>query len=344
MRFHALMLLRDESDILQEALTHLLTWADAIYVYDLGSLDNSWEIVQDFASRDRRVVPWMKRNTIFGDQIRSDLFEAYRDRFRDGDWIVRADADEFYEIAPPDFVRQRLRPHESAIYLSWYYFRLSGVEVSEYEAGIRNLVEEREKSIFERRPYFKIPDYAEPRLFRYRSTMQWPAVGASFPFNAGLVARERIPIRHYPHRDPAQMELRFELRAAMMSLGSNAGPHWRSSDWRSDVLDTDPVTGRLIENNNGSGLRAATGHTHGDVFFWDGSSLLPTVEATTARHLARGARRLSQRVIHRVALPVLDRYRPGHSGSFERATIPDTIQLELKRRREVTLAKYNLVA
>jgi len=58
------MMVRDEEDILPQTLAHILTWCDALYVYDLGSTDRTWEIVQDFAKRDSRIVPYGRRPTI----------------------------------------------------------------------------------------------------------------------------------------------------------------------------------------------------------------------------------------------------------------------------------------
>ena len=135
MAFHGLMLVRDEGDIISETLDQLLTWIDGVYILDLGSRDNTWEIVQDFARRDSRVVPWFSRPTVFADWLRGMLFDHFRDRFRPGDWVIRTDADEIYHVAPPKFVKERLRPLDTAVHLQWYFFRLTRLEVAAYESG-----------------------------------------------------------------------------------------------------------------------------------------------------------------------------------------------------------------
>ena len=58
MRFHGLMLLRDEIDIIAQNLSHLLSWIDSLYILDMGSVDGTWDIVQDFARKDSRIVPF----------------------------------------------------------------------------------------------------------------------------------------------------------------------------------------------------------------------------------------------------------------------------------------------
>ena len=54
-------------------------WADAIYVFDTGSVDETWEIVQDFAARDKRVVPIRKEPVFFSEtRLRGYMFHVAR--------------------------------------------------------------------------------------------------------------------------------------------------------------------------------------------------------------------------------------------------------------------------
>jgi hypothetical protein len=124
------------------------------------------------------------------------------------------DADEFYHVPPPRFVKERVQPGETALFLQWYFFRLTRSEVNRYESREIDIIQERKLPIQDRRRFYKISDYSEPRFFRYRPSVRWPHT-VSFPFNAGYLARERLPIRHYPNRDPLQMEARYRLRADM---------------------------------------------------------------------------------------------------------------------------------
>src|SRR5216684_3039980 len=224
MMFHALLPVRDEADIIGQCLTHLLTWADAIYVFDTGSVDESWEIVQGFASREKRVIP-LKKDPVFysENRVRGWIFNWARSRMRDGDWFLRVDQDEFHHIPPPVFVKTHMQPHETVAYHQYYDFRLTESEVRAWEAGEETLAD-RLRPIEERRRWFTPSVYSEPRLCRYRSAMQWPPT-VSFPYNAGFVARARLPIRHYPHCDPIQLERRCRLRAIMMADAQNRS-HW----------------------------------------------------------------------------------------------------------------------
>ena len=81
-------------------------------------------------------------------------------------------------------------------------------------------------------------------MFRYRRHISWNAPGA-FPRNAGYVARERISIRHYPHRDPEQMERRHRLRAGMLKLNGGPFAHWKLEDQINDLLK---MVSQLLED------------------------------------------------------------------------------------------------
>jgi hypothetical protein len=304
------MLLRDEDDVIADCLTHLLTWIDGLLILDLGSVDKTWDIVNDFAARDKRIIPWIHKPIIYNDNLRSMMFDHFRTRFRNGDWVLRLDADEFYHVTPPDFVKQRLGALETAVSLQWYFFRLTTGEVADYESGKVDLMEDRKRSITDRRRFYKISEYAEPRMFKYRRTVQWPEF-ISFPYNAGFVARERIPIRHYPHRDPLQMERRVKLRAAMMKLKAHAGKHWKIDDWRKEIVD---ATGQSIATQTREGIAGERGIDTGALLEWKPGT--PLAERPLYNHTKPFGRRVMQRLIHPLLLPLLDRRKPAFNKSF----------------------------
>ena len=292
MNFHALLPVRDEGDIIRQCLEHLLTWADAVYVFDTGSVDDTWEIVQDVASTDKRVIPIRKEPVYFAEtSLRGYMFNWARKYMQDGDWFLRVDADEFHHIPPPEFVKTHLRQHETIVYHQYYDFQLTQAEAQAWERGDETL-EDRKRPIEERRCYFIPSYYSEPRLCCYRSTMQWP-ITCSFPINAGFLAKERLPIRHYPHRDPVQLERRYRLRTIMMADETNRKNwtqpelhHWSEADWR-----------KFIVNNDSSELQ-----------YWEPGRDLPRYQFTN--HLKPLHIRFVQRLVHASLLPILDRTRP----------------------------------
>ena len=304
MRFHVLLPVRDEADIIAQSLQHLLLWADAVYVFDTGSLDETWDLVHEFASIDQRVIPLKKESVFFSDKrLRGWIFDQARRRMRAGDWFVRADADEFHHVLPPEFVRTRMRRHETVACHQYYDFRLTYSEAKVWERG-KETWADRKRPIEERRRWFTIGSYTEPRLCRYRESMQWPEA-VSFPYNAGYVATTRLPIRHYPHRDPAQLARRCRLRAMMMADPDNVcNRHWAEADWRRQVVPDDLP-----------GLQ-----------YWQPGTELPDPHFTN--HVALMPKRTLQRVVHAWCLPLLDYFRAGYKPEQG----PRAIPLELRRK------------
>lgn len=313
-KFICLLPVRDEADIVGQCLDQLLTWSDEIFVFDTGSVDDTWEVIQDRAARDRRVVPLRKDPVYFNDTVvRGWMFHQARGSMRTGDWFLRVDADEFHHIPPPEFVASRLRPHETIVYHQYYNFVLLQREVDDWEAG-RETLADRMRPIAERRQWYTVSEYSEPRLCRYRDSMRWsPRV--SFPYNAGYLAVARLPIRHYPHRDPVQLQRRCRLRAVMMADRENRSNwtidyhYWEARDWTT-----------FITRNEETGLRE-----------WYPGINLPEVHET--QHLAKGFRRVAQRVVHATCLPVLDRLRPG----WPKDATPKKISPEVVRLLETEL-------
>jgi hypothetical protein len=212
-----------------------------------------------------------------------------------------------------------MRPHETIAYHQYYDFKLTESEVVAWQAGQETLAD-RARPIEDRRRWFTPSVYSEPRLCKYRSTMQWPPT-VSFPFNAGFVAKERLPIRHYPHRDPAQLNRRCRLRAIMMADRENRSNwsrpelhHWAEKEWR-----------RFITPDDSPGLH-----------FWQEGSKLP--DFGFVNHMRKPHIRSVQRMIHANLLPLLDSHRAKWPVDGYPQQIPD----ELSRRLAEELSASGL--
>jgi hypothetical protein len=230
-----MMLVRDEGDIIAQTLTHLLTWCNEVHVIDLGSADDTWDIVHDFSHRDRRVRAILREECVYHRALRAWMYDLCRSRFRRGDWVCRADADEFYHIPPPEFISTRLSRHESRIVTAHYDFHMTRSELRAWEEG-RETIADRAMPIEERRRHFFYTNHPERRLWRYRPGLRWSAAHCDPP-TAGLTACARIPVRHYPSRDPEQLRTRLRNRADAHAAGHVVGHHWSETDWRAFIID-----------------------------------------------------------------------------------------------------------
>ncbi|VEP12244.1 conserved hypothetical protein [Hyella patelloides LEGE 07179] len=317
MKFHALLPVRDEADIIRQCLEHLLTWCNAIYVFDTGSVDNTWEIVREIASNDSRVITICKEPVYYCEtKLRGYMFHYARQYMEHGDWFLRVDADEFHHVPPPEFIKTQLRPHETIVYHQYYDFCLTTEEVAAWERGAET-IKDRQKPIAERRRYFIPSVYSEPRMCRYRSTMQWP-INCSFPVNAGFVAQKRLPIRHYPNRDPLQLERRCRLRAIMMADKTNRSNwtqpeqhHWSQGDWQKFIVDSnDP-----------------------QLQYWETNTELPVINNTN--HLKPPHIRIVQRLVHSFCLPMLDRQRPSFPDDARPQPISEAVNQTLIKELQI---------
>lgn len=307
MRIHAISLIRDEADIVAQVLRDAATWCDHIYVYDTGSTDGSWEIVQELARDLKQIVPYKRENVWFDDGLGSVVFNHYRSEAEDGDWFVRLNADEFYPVRPNHFIKERLRQIESIIYNQVYEFKLTFEEVEGYSSEA-SIIADRQRPIQERRRFFIPLRYSEPRLFRYRRGMCWlPTLPG--PFNSGFVARERIPVQHYPHRDPIQMRRRFHLRNIMRRdirlRNPSAIAHWDITNWEEELVKS--ADERLM--------------------LWRPNSPLPSIQ--WLNHIAPSWKRSLQWMLYRTCVRAFDALRPAFPRQFAPAPLPMDIIREL---------------
>lgn len=221
---HALLLVRDEADIIAQSLDHLLSWAAGVYILDTGSTDGTWEIISQRAVREPRIATPARTDALFNCGLRARLFNTHRHRFRRGDWIARVDADEFYHVNPREFIRDHVRDHEGRIAIWQYLFVVTRREAADWKRGLETPAD-RARPIDERRRFFLPDPFPEQRFFRYRPTMRWIAPRPD-PANPGPMAVERIPVLHYRFRDPDQMRARARLRRQVASRSPSVGRHW----------------------------------------------------------------------------------------------------------------------
>ena len=232
MRIHGLCLVKNEADILRQGLRAARAWCDAVYIFDNGSTDGTWELVQALARDDPAIVPWKQSNVPFRDGLRAEIFHAFAERARPGDWWARLDPDEFYVDDPRAFLARVPRSEGCVWYASvCYYF--STEEARRYHADPAQFADD--VPITEKcRHYFN--HWSEIRFVRYEAMEPWEGIKG---WPEGLASRvrshqRRIVCRHFPYRSPTQIERRVATRAAS-ALSGNAFRHEAVKDWRANI-------------------------------------------------------------------------------------------------------------
>ena len=233
MKIHALCVVKNEIDIIEQGLAAALPWADAIYVLDNGSSDGSWEAVRRLADEEPKVVAWKQDPSPFSDGLRRKIFLEFADQATRGDWWARLDADEFYIDDPRQFLSNVPSADGCVWYASLSYY-FSSEEAERYRDNPAQFADD--VPVLERcRHYFN--HWSEPRFMRHEVMTPWEA-DTGWPEGIDNQIRHhprRIRCRHFAYRSPSQIERRLATRIGS-ATPSGAFSHEALQNW-SDMVN-----------------------------------------------------------------------------------------------------------
>ncbi len=241
-RIHAICLVKNEGDVIAQTLRYASNFCSKIYVFDTGSIDDSWHQVQKSASEI--VVPFRQEAVPFSDGLRAQVFNAVRDRLEIGDWLYILDADEFLAEDPRKAIAVAEQEGSQQINTAQYNFHFTDVDWQQSQKGL----DSRDRPITQRRRYYRFTNI-EQRLFRIDADLTWSEStnaanphGCMTPKGTKKLKKcsYRIPNCHYQYRDPEQMQLRLKTRRAARESNQHNFIHYQS-------LDTDMNWQRYIE-------------------------------------------------------------------------------------------------
>ena len=206
MRIFGIMVLKNESDVIESTLRAAAAWVDRVFILDNGSTDGTWDILQELASE--QIVPWKQDFRPFHNTMRAEVFEAFRGEAEPGDWWChRMDADEFYVEDPRAFLAGVPRGHH-VVYKRSIEYVLTPEDVEEYEFT-GDFARDRDKI-----RYFRPVAHVERRFFKYRRRFSWPT-HVETPRHMGVAYPKPITVRHFPRRSPQQIQRRLDARHAV---------------------------------------------------------------------------------------------------------------------------------
>ena len=242
MRLHGICIVKNEGDIMRLFLEEASRWFDAVYVYDTGSTDDTWEKVLSVARTNPKVVPFAKESVAFKDSLRLHVFNHFRNRARAGDWWCRLDADEVYAEDPKRFLAEVPCHHHVvwSIHLSYY------LTPSDLERFSPKDFEQPPEMTAETLPKHYVANSSEPRFFRHRDRLVWDH--GAWPTHVGVVHPRRILLKHYQYRSPAQIDLRLKTRAEAKAGGHPDFDYINAKHWREALASED----KLLVDNGGS--------------------------------------------------------------------------------------------
>ena len=311
MKVRALCVMKNEADVIAQTLTDALRWCDEIFVLDNGSDDGGWEIVQALAAADPRIVAHARDTRPFTDDIRAVLYAAYSSRAVEGDWWCRLDADEFYLDDPGALLATVPQQYFSvwSASLSYYFTDVDAERFSTDPAAFGDDVPVEEKC------RYYLNHWSEPRFFRHARSVRWREGDGGYP--AELWARQawpqRVPLRHFPYRSPAQIQRRLDARAAGAEFAHETATGW------ADAVAAIRTTGAFVGGPPGAGpvtwrdrvvAASALDFDAHDGHFVLNEQLMPPIPAPVTRSVrwraalrsaARGWRRRARALLRRPA-------------------------------------------
>jgi hypothetical protein len=189
-------------------------------VFDNGSHDGTWDIVQGLARQLPAVIPFKTELKPFTDSLRGEILRHYRARARRGDWWAIIDADEFYIDDPRAFLARV--PHRyRAVWPQLYAFLFTDIDAQAYDQDPRGYASE--IPVTERLRHYVLGQYSEVRFFRHD-----PAL-TEIPSGLRPIYPVRIRMRHYGYRSPGQISMRLATRREPMARGEFV--HEKRSNW-----------------------------------------------------------------------------------------------------------------
>ncbi len=231
MRVHGICIVRDEADVFEECITAALLWCDHVYVFDNGSIDGTWELVQKLAERHPQIVPYKREDTCFSDGLRADIFNEFRARCHPSDWWCRLDADEFYIDDPRIFLAKVPFKYDTVWTASFsYYFTDKDAELYR-----ENPAKYSATPVQQRLRYY-VNHWSEPRFIRHRDSIVWTREHGGWPesMSQALAYPVRIWVKHYAYRSPEQIERRLLSRRPAIESGKSFS-HEAVANWSSAV-------------------------------------------------------------------------------------------------------------
>lgn len=229
MRIHGLTLVKNEADVIAQSLVAAVAWADLVYVYDNGSEDGTWDIVRDLAATHPEITPYKQEARPFGQFLRRELFETYRENAAPGDWWCILDADEFYIDDPRRFLAE-VPERFGEVWSASFEYYFTDVDAARYEQDPGAYAD---GVPVEQKCRYYLCNWSEPRFFRDTARLVWQA--GAWPERLGPPYPRRIRLKHFQYRSPQQIQRRIDTRRE--ALAGGAFLHEMLPDWRRAVLD-----------------------------------------------------------------------------------------------------------
>jgi len=201
-----MIIVRNEEDIIEEGIEHLLSQGLELVVLDGGSTDGTYEKCKKFAERGLIKLEIFKTKTF--DHHEGLIRRAVYDMALalKPDWIIRIDADEFLEsgingMTLKDAITQVDAEGYNLIQFNWFDFCMTDDD------------NEDAKSVKEKFPYYTYSSDFKYSAWKFSLgiDVEWSPHLPVFPEEITYkIYPKKFPIRHYPYRSKEQVEKKIK--------------------------------------------------------------------------------------------------------------------------------------
>lgn len=225
MKIYSLLLVKDEADVVALSVADACRWSDKVIVIDNGSTDGTWQLLQQMAATNAKIVPFLRYEGPFHIGLRAKAFRAFRKEMHWGDWwCVRLDADEFYPGDVRAFLARvprccRTVKKQSTDYVITEEDLAEGLLRGDFATDRAKL------------RYCLPARRSERRFMRHVPWLVWLAKWR-YPHPWGRVWQYEIPVEHYQYRSAAQMQRRYANRQQARQEGCGSFSHESGTGWR----------------------------------------------------------------------------------------------------------------
>jgi len=232
-KIYAISVIRNEEDIIEESLKYAKQWFDKIIVFDNGSTDRTWEIVNDLS--DDQIIPYTKKDVPYSDALRNEIFNKFKYELNDNDWWAIQDADEFY-ISEPRRLIEKYKYKYDVITSKKVDYVPSKEQV---ETWITENFDFDINDVSTCNPWA----WSEMRLFRNREKLVWNS-NKEWPDHIGRISPPLINIKHHPIRSLTQLQNKFKEKKGANLIDQNMFKHLAGAEIWKDML---PYKSNLME-------------------------------------------------------------------------------------------------
>jgi hypothetical protein len=231
MNIYGVGVVQNEADVIRDSLAWAVRFCRRIRIWDLGSTDGTWEILQGMAGD--RIEVFRKEGLPYASSLRGRIAEEWRAELGEGAWIFILDADEFL-VGDPVPVLAEAEQRGASLVGVWQvnFFPTAGTLLDIERLGEPAWAGQ----TLERRFRHYRVEWFEWRFVRLARDLVWDTEGlySSFRLASGEPprrSRRAMVVRHYRYRSPAQVARRFASRTAVEPGAPNRFRYEKTGDF-----------------------------------------------------------------------------------------------------------------